>query len=125
MLCDFFIKNRLFDKAVKNSLCTQKISHYVLNKIIIPSESASKIKAFEPDLTVSILGDEILQKNLIYQLGIINLYTLKLTKYRDLLPTFWALKTKKVKLQQKRVKLQQQCYWLIKGLTPAIYLNKS
>ena len=62
-----------------------------------PINSASSlqvIKSFEPDLLVSIQGNQIFKAGLlaIPNLGTLNLHTALLPKYRGLMPTFWVLK---------------------------------
>ena len=89
-----FLINKLLGKSMKNLLNAHKIPQLVLTKSINHPESVRKIKTYEPDLAVSILGNEIFKKNLIDQLDIINLHTAKLPKYRGLMPTFWVLKNK-------------------------------
>jgi methionyl-tRNA formyltransferase len=56
--------------------------------------SLAKIKSHEPDLLVSILGNEIFKTKLINLApkGCINLHTSLLPKYRGLMPSFWVLK---------------------------------
>ena len=56
--------------------------------------SLSIIKSYEPDLLVSILGNEIFKTELINLApkGCINLHTALLPKYRGLMPSFWVLK---------------------------------
>lgn len=56
--------------------------------------SLERIKKYEPDLLVSILGNEIFKSDLINLAGngCINLHTALLPKYRGLMPTFWVLK---------------------------------
>lgn len=57
-------------------------------------DSISRISEFNPDLLVSILGNEIFKKNLIELAprGCLNLHTALLPKYRGLMPTFWVLR---------------------------------
>ena len=52
------------------------------------------IKSYNPDLLVSILGNQIFKKPLIELApkGSINLHTALLPKYRGLMPTFWVMK---------------------------------
>lgn len=82
-------KNRV-DKVLKK----YNISPIYLNKGINHISSLKQIGAFKPDLTVSILGNEIFKKNLINLApkGCLNLHTALLPKYRGLMPTFWVLK---------------------------------
>jgi len=59
-------------------------------------ESLELIRSFQPDLLISIAGNQIFKKKLIEigPKGCINLHTALLPKYRGLMPTFWALKNK-------------------------------
>ena len=90
-----YLKN-IFDQSskVKNVLKENKIVEVNLNKHINHPESISIIKEFEPDLLVSILGNEIFKKPIINlaKKGCINLHTALLPKYRGLMPSFWVLK---------------------------------
>ena len=54
----------------------------------------NQIKSFNPDLLVSILGNQIFKSQIINLApkGCINLHTALLPKYRGLMPTFWVLK---------------------------------
>ena len=56
--------------------------------------SVKKIKKFEPDLLISILGNQIFKAPVIELApkGCLNLHTALLPKYRGLMPTFWVLK---------------------------------
>ena len=61
--------------------------------------SVNKIKSYDPDLLVSILGNQIF-KQPIFNLapkGCINLHTALLPKYRGLMPTFWVMKNNEKK----------------------------
>ena len=52
------------------------------------------IKYYEPDLLVSILGNQIYREPIINLAsnGCINLHTALLPKYRGLMPSFWVLR---------------------------------
>ena len=56
--------------------------------------SLDAIRALQPDLLVSIAGNQIFRRPLIdlAPQGCLNLHTALLPKYRGLMPTFWALK---------------------------------
>ena len=58
------------------------------------AESLETIGAFDPDLLVSVAGNQIFRKPLIELApkGCLNLHSALLPKYRGLMPTFWALK---------------------------------
>ena len=89
-----FIKSKIFLKSV-----TQILSKYGVNKIKIQGSinseySLSILKSYNPDLLISILGNQIFKNPLIglAPKGCINLHTALLPKYRGLMPTFWVLK---------------------------------
>ena len=52
------------------------------------------LNQYEPDLLISILGNQIFKNEIITLApkGCINLHTALLPKYRGLMPTFWAMK---------------------------------
>tara|TARA_B100001778_G_scaffold329970_1_gene331763 strand:- start:101 stop:865 length:765 start_codon:yes stop_codon:yes gene_type:complete len=78
--------------------------NYVLNKNNIPriqlkesinhQKSIELLKAYKPDLLISILGNQIFKSEVINLApqGCINLHTSLLPKYRGLMPTFWVMK---------------------------------
>lgn len=75
------------------------LERYGIEKISIPSsinseESLSKLKEYQPDLLISIAGNQIFKEDLINLAteGCINLHTALLPKYRGLMPSFWVLK---------------------------------
>ena len=70
-----------------------RLQHSINNPI-----SLNTIKAYEPDLLVSIAGNEIFRAPLINLApkGCINLHTALLPKYRGLFPTFWVLKNHEI-----------------------------
>lgn len=100
----FYGFNYIFSKLNKN----KSVSH-VLSKNDVPiirltssinsNESLDSIAALNPDLLISIAGNEIFKKPLINLApnGCINLHTALLPKYRGLMPTFWVLKNKETK----------------------------
>jgi methionyl-tRNA formyltransferase len=58
-------------------------------------ENLDKLRAFKPDLLVSIAGNQIFKKKMLETVapkGCINLHTALLPKYRGLMPSFWVLK---------------------------------
>lgn len=65
-----------------------------LDKGINHPESVAILKAFDPDLLVSIAGNQIFKRPIIdlAPKGCLNLHTALLPKYRGLMPTFWVLK---------------------------------
>lgn len=89
-----FIYSKLFYKSV-----TQVLDEYGINRIEIKGsinseKNLSILKSYNPDLLISILGNQIFKKPLIDMApkGCINLHTALLPKYRGLMPTFWVLK---------------------------------
>ena len=90
-----FIKSK-FDKSkqIDSVLKANNIPKITLNKSINERESVDIIKSYNPDLLISILGNEIFKKPIINLApkGCLNLHTALLPKYRGLMPTFWALK---------------------------------
>ena len=65
-----------------------------LKKSINHQDSIDLIKSYNPDLLVSIAGNQIFRKNIINlaPMGCINLHSALLPKYRGLFPSFWVLK---------------------------------
>lgn len=59
-------------------------------------DSLKVISGYEPDILISILGNEIFRKPIIQLApkGCLNLHSALLPKYRGLMPTFWVLKNK-------------------------------
>ena len=90
-----FIKNK-FDKSknVKQLLEANSIQEIVLQKHINHKDSVNKIKEFQPDLLLSVLGNQIFKDPIINLApkGCLNLHTALLPIYRGLMPTFWVLK---------------------------------
>ena len=80
--------------GLKHVLKINKIPVIKLKENINAKNSIDTIKNFEPDLLVSILGNQIFKQNIIdlAPKGCINLHTALLPKYRGLMPTFWVLK---------------------------------
>jgi len=83
-----------FSKSTKNFLTENDIPIINIEGSINSQSSLNTIKSFNPDLLVSILGNQIFNKPLIdlAPKGCINLHTALLPKYRGLLPTFWVMK---------------------------------
>ncbi len=86
-------------KNVFNVLKKNKISPIILNEPINNPISVKKIKAFKPDLLISILGNQIFKDPILNLApkGCLNLHTSLLPKYRGLMPTFWVLKNSEKK----------------------------
>jgi len=81
-------------KTVDHVLDNYGIDKIVLGKSINSSDSIKRIKEYQPDILISILGNQIFKKPVIElaPLGCLNLHTALLPKYRGLMPTFWVLK---------------------------------
>ena len=90
-----FIQSK-FDKTkqVDSVLEGSNIPKIVLEKPINQKESVDTIKSYEPDLLISILGNQIFKEPIISLApkGCLNLHTALLPKYRGLMPTFWVMK---------------------------------
>lgn len=70
-----------------------------LDKNINHKNSLAKIQSFNPDVLVSVTGNQIFRKPLLElaPLGCINLHSSLLPKYRGIMPSFWVLKNKEEK----------------------------
>ncbi|GAB3327990.1 hypothetical protein GCM10027429_02350 [Marivirga atlantica] len=95
-----FIKNRFSPETkIRKVLNKRNIPIIELEKAINNPESLKIINSFEPDVLVSIAGNQIFKKPLIELApkGCINLHTALLPKYRGLMPSFWVLKNEEEK----------------------------
>lgn len=81
-------------KKIDTVLNTYSIPKIVLEKPINHENSVRKLKEYEPDLLLSILGNQIFKEPIINLApkGCLNLHTALLPKYRGLMPTFWVMK---------------------------------
>ncbi len=81
-------------EKVTNVLDAHDIPLIHLNNAVNSEESVTRIRSFQPDLLVSIVGAEIFRQPILELApkGCINLHTSLLPKYRGLMPTFWVLK---------------------------------
>lgn len=88
-----YIKS-FFSKSLKIFLSENNIPIIKIKGSINSENSLNTIKSYNPDLLVSILGNQIFKKPLIELApkGSINLHTALLPKYRGLMPTFWVMK---------------------------------
>jgi len=79
------IDHVLHKNGIEKIVLTQSINH---------PDSVKIIKRYQPDLLVSILGNQIFKEPIINMApkGCLNLHTALLPKYRGLMPTFWVLK---------------------------------
>jgi methionyl-tRNA formyltransferase len=89
-----FIYSKLFKKSVNQTLSEHGVNKIEIQGSINSKENLNIIKSYNPDLLISILGNQIFKKSLIdlAPKGCINLHTALLPKYRGLMPTFWVLK---------------------------------
>lgn len=90
-----FIKSKLNrSKNISTFLNKNNIDEIILDEPINNILSVDKIKSYQPDLLVSILGNQIFKEPIINLApkGCINLHTALLPKYRGLMPSFWVLK---------------------------------
>ena len=93
----WFVANKLLRKpSVEEFMKSQSIPVVPIIGDVNSEESLELIRSFQPDLLISIAGNQIFKKELIEigPKGCINLHTALLPKYRGLMPTFWALKNK-------------------------------
>jgi len=81
-------------KSVFRILEKNKINTIILNQSINNKKSLKVLKELEPDLLISVLGNEIFKTELINlaKHGCLNLHTSLLPKYRGVMPTFWVLR---------------------------------
>jgi len=82
------------NKSVKHVLKNHDIPIIKLKKSVNHTDSLKQIKAYKPDLLISIAGNQIFKQPLIdlAPKGCLNLHTALLPKYRGLMPSFWVLK---------------------------------
>lgn len=93
----WFILNKLTRKpSVEKFIIKNSVPILSIYGSINSEKSLDAIRSYEPDLLVSIAGNQIFKKPLIDigKKGCLNLHTAMLPKYRGLMPTFWALKNK-------------------------------
>ena len=86
--------NKILQSDVESIFDKNQIQKININRSINSIDSLTKISKLNPDLIISITGNQIYKKALldIPKKGIINLHSALLPKYRGLMPTFWALK---------------------------------
>lgn len=88
-----FAASKLFaPNAVTEVFRTNGVSITTLEKSINDENSLERIRAMEPDVLVSILGNEIFRSPLLKIAPCLNLHTAPLPRYRGLMPTFWVLR---------------------------------
>src|SRR3990167_11366535 len=91
-----YLYSKCFYESVSDVLKKWSVPLIDLSNSINHPESLKCIASYQPELIVSILGNEIFKKPFIdlAKEGVINLHTALLPKYRGLMPTFWVLKNK-------------------------------
>jgi methionyl-tRNA formyltransferase len=90
-----FLFNRMIpNRRVKNVLVKHHVPIIQLSRSINDSQSIELLRSHQPDLLVSIAGNQIFKQSIIglAPKGCLNLHTALLPKYRGLMPTFWVLK---------------------------------
>ncbi len=89
-----FIISKVFKPSLRKVLKSYNVPEIKIESSINSQESLMVIKEQQPDLLISILGNQIFKKPLIdlAPKGCVNLHTALLPKYRGLMPTFWVLK---------------------------------
>lgn len=89
-----YIHSILFRKSIYTLASEFKIPIINVKGSINSKTNLKLIQSVQPDLLVSILGNQIFKRPLIdlAPKGCINLHTGLLPKYRGLMPTFWVLK---------------------------------
>jgi len=94
-----FTYSKIFIPSVKRILIEKHIKLIELDGNINSANNVQIIKNDNPDLILSILGNQIF-KNQIFDLapkGCLNLHSALLPKYRGLMPSFWVLKNNEKK----------------------------
>ncbi|HHH55150.1 MAG TPA: formyl transferase, partial [Bacteroidetes bacterium] len=94
-----YSKKFLFSKLSPSGNVSSILERFDIQKITLDepinsNNSVQLIRSYNPDLLISILGNQIFKEPIINlaPLGCINLHTALLPKYRGLMPTFWVLK---------------------------------
>jgi methionyl-tRNA formyltransferase len=79
---------------IEHILAKYGIENVEIGGSINSEASLQKLKSYDPDLLISIAGNQIFKKDLINLApkGCLNLHTALLPKYRGLMPSFWVLK---------------------------------
>ncbi len=90
----FFIAKINKDNSVPAVLARRRVPMLTLTRSINSDESLALISGYDPDILISIAGNEIFKRPLIdlAPQGCLNLHTALLPKYRGLMPSFWVLK---------------------------------
>jgi methionyl-tRNA formyltransferase len=82
------------NKSIVKVLAKHNVPLIQIDGNINSKENRAKIKSHDPDLLVSIGGNQIFKRPLLdlASKGCINLHTALLPKYRGLMPSFWVLR---------------------------------
>lgn len=89
------LRRKLFSRhEMRNLFMSQNVRVIKLREHINHPKSVSAINECEPDVLISIAGNQIFRRPIIdlAPFGCLNLHTSALPKYRGLMPTFWVLK---------------------------------
>ena len=88
-----YLVNRLNNRDVRSVLAKHDIKIVELTGDVNSEESLAVLRSYEPDLFVSIAGNQIFKPKLftLPKYGTINLHTALLPKCRGLLPSFWVI----------------------------------
>lgn len=86
------------EKSVSDLLREAGIPILKIKESLNSASSLKLISECQPDVIVSVAGNEIFRRPLIdlTEHGILNLHTALLPKYRGLMPTFWVIKNREV-----------------------------
>ena len=90
-----YVRSKLDSRNdVRKILASRNIPLIEIEGNINRDENLDKLRAYEPDLLVSIAGNQIFKRKLLDLAphGCVNLHTALLPKYRGLMPSFWVLK---------------------------------
>lgn len=89
-ICTKLNREQSLDYVLKRN----NIKKIILDQSVNHKKSIELLKAYKPDLLISILGNQIFKQEIINLApkGCINLHTALLPKYRGLMPTFWVMK---------------------------------
>lgn len=89
-----YVISKFNNNNVRKYLKDNSIPEIILSKHINHAESVQRIKEYQPDLLISVLGNQIFKEPIISLApkGCLNLHTALLPKYRGLMPSFWVLK---------------------------------
>jgi len=89
-----FLFSKIFTISVRTLLNKFNIPEIIIDGSINSKKNIELINSYNPDLLISILGNQIFKKPLLdlAPKGCINLHTAMLPKYRGLMPTFWVMK---------------------------------